>query len=921
MEITAHQAIFGENNNRHSTLYSSLNDKDLLDKLAFSTDRPLSTGHWLPYTSGYTIEKYYVLLRIAPDKRLLSTRGGWCIAHALIFHEHELSHWNNLMQLISLLPETPIRQETLSPLHLTENEIDNVATPLAFSQFVSLLVKSKRAKKTLVWVGNDGHLEAIHSLWRNLWVSARTDISFTSSYRPHDVDSHFTLVSTPIEYVDQWREYNVIKDSEIHQPSSNIERLLLGQGNIQELESFMHEADIKRVPLSKVGLIHQAYEYYTRPDWESSLQIVRPLARLMAEIAPDPESNINLKTKIITQLQSLTIHGTVDDILALRNFNVAAFRGSDSLLASTIKTWGTHYFASLQMKHASDISRLLEGRPSADRKYWNGSVNQILQSVLMTPSSWKNTTAGIIWKIWIEKPSLVTETASFFGNEPSVEGYLVSTCPPKIAAALGKVICVVAANRSWLRLHAAALAGYADIHIAFEQQIQIDTHPEYSDGIRELAMRYANAGSAQTMLELLMHTRDKRSSLVAGQLCAQYPSLLQTLDLSYPTSVDIWLKAIDYEEALLDSSAASSKVVYQLLDAWLSGKQVRRSILERIGRSQRSDLTEYPRRSETWGPLKRISYTLADSYLFSTAKGWLSRFKNGENRERVLEEPLANAIKQSSDFRELLASSTPGTIPIALHLFTRLRNHLGSWAFEDWFLEKQLQRKVTSEDAALVGKFIADNRWEWTAQKLARYIERNPTSNWIFTLDECQHLLSRQKFKTPKSTYNDPVQYQPGHTNIINDEVIRAVKIFYSYAPEDRLLRDELEKHLSTLQRQQKIEGWFDRNILAGSDRTLEIESQLNSADIILLLVSPDFTASDYCYGVEMIRAMERHKAGEARVIPIILRPVDWKGTPFALLHTLPTGAEPVTEWNSRDKAWLNVVEGIKKVVEDLRTI
>ena len=118
-----------------------------------------------------------------------------------------------------------------------------------------------------------------------------------------------------------------------------------------------------------------------------------------------------------------------------------------------------------------------------------------------------------------------------------------------------------------------------------------------------------------------------------------------------------------------------------------------------------------------------------------------------------------------------------------------------------------------------------------------------------------------------------------------------------------------------------KIEGWFDHDILAGSDRTLETEAQLNSADIILLLVSPDFTASDSCYGVEMMRAIEKHKAGEARVIPIILRPVDWKETPFAQLHSLPTGAQPVTTWHNRDEAWLNVVEGIKKVVEDLRTI
>jgi hypothetical protein len=109
-----------------------------------------------------------------------------------------------------------------------------------------------------------------------------------------------------------------------------------------------------------------------------------------------------------------------------------------------------------------------------------------------------------------------------------------------------------------------------------------------------------------------------------------------------------------------------------------------------------------------------------------------------------------------------------------------------------------------------------------------------------------------------------------------------SINIFYCYAQEDRALRDELDKHLAIMKRQDQITGWYDQNISPGKQWEDEISSHLNTANIILLLISPDFMHSDYCYSVEMQRALQRHNAGDARVIPIILRPVDWENAPFS---------------------------------------
>jgi TIR domain/Effector-associated domain 9 len=145
-------------------------------------------------------------------------------------------------------------------------------------------------------------------------------------------------------------------------------------------------------------------------------------------------------------------------------------------------------------------------------------------------------------------------------------------------------------------------------------------------------------------------------------------------------------------------------------------------------------------------------------------------------------------------------------------------------------------------------------------------------------------------------------------------------EVFFSYSHRDEALRDELAKHLSILKRQGTIESWYDRDITAGSEWAGEIDAHLNSAQVILLLISADFLASDYCYDIELKRAMERHEAGEAVVVPIILKPVDWRGAPFGKLNAFPKNALPITAWPSQDEAFLNVAQGIRKAVEALAT-
>jgi hypothetical protein len=144
------------------------------------------------------------------------------------------------------------------------------------------------------------------------------------------------------------------------------------------------------------------------------------------------------------------------------------------------------------------------------------------------------------------------------------------------------------------------------------------------------------------------------------------------------------------------------------------------------------------------------------------------------------------------------------------------------------------------------------------------------------------------------------------------------LSLFISYSHRDEALKEELLDHLSLLRRQNKILPWQDRDIEAGGEWSPQILSAFDNADIILLLISPRFMRSDFCYGKELERAMQRHRNGDAKVIPIILAPTDWKEAPFAKLKVLPKDGKPVIEWPSHDAAFVDVVRDIRRVVEGL---
>jgi hypothetical protein len=142
--------------------------------------------------------------------------------------------------------------------------------------------------------------------------------------------------------------------------------------------------------------------------------------------------------------------------------------------------------------------------------------------------------------------------------------------------------------------------------------------------------------------------------------------------------------------------------------------------------------------------------------------------------------------------------------------------------------------------------------------------------------------------------------------------------LVFSYSHADEALRNELEIHLASLKRQGLIDTWHDRRILAGQEFADEINQNFKEADIILLLISPNFIASEYCYNVELKQALQRHDRKEAVVIPVILRPCDWHDLPFGKLQAATADGKPIVHFPTHDDGFFQVVQAIKKATHAL---
>ena len=215
------------------------------------------------------------------------------------------------------------------------------------------------------------------------------------------------------------------------------------------------------------------------------------------------------------------------------------------------------------------------------------------------------------------------------------------------------------------------------------------------------------------------------------------------------------------------------------------------------------------------------------------------------------------------------------------------KGKVGRRSFRDLFLEKL--RELAGDEQKLIGNTSVREALGWDDDRYKRVKSQ--------LLDEKLIVIGRG---------------YGGTVGLASAPGSKALTLFISYSHADELLKNELLKHLAPLKRLKLIEAWHDRKLKAGDDIDHEISDNLEASDIALFLVSVDFINSQYCYDVELEKALELQAQGKLAVIPVILRSCLWQHTPLSKLLALPKDGKAVAAWVDRDEALADIAEGIR---------
>jgi hypothetical protein len=725
----------------------------------------------------------------------------------------------------------------------------------------------------------------IRALWRGLWPDARRQLVFRPGFSPEMVSASVRegmAIVTPRALLSRWPGYESIGEQE-RAPASSQPAVGVLVGNAPPgFTLFLRKLEQPQGDLRKVGELQKAAEAYER------LEQGRPeeydwtvLLRRVALLAPDAGVASGLKAELMERVAKDIPSWAAPHVSSLANIRAESFGSAGRQLAGAISTWMVSHLREIPEAVVELLRRIAQ--PGADEKWWVAAIWDGIRSWLHEESpDWR-----VVWMLWTRTDALIQQLGELL--PAAAEAGLVASVPERLQGSIVERVAALASLRGWSELHGAVLAA---AELPAEEKVRRQTaFPQAPrSGLRVLARRMGGASFlAQALRQWVPPVTE-----VAHELVRATPALLAALDPSMPGWRELWLDRTRAGIPVWDAIPNRDRILARLCEVMAGGEEIDAELLFAIARAPGTHLLGVPHRTEAWS---RLPEGARELLLASTVKEWIRALQAGA-APRVAEEPLKGRCLQAlSSLWPERYSVLPGTV-LVLAEFPTSETILLRW------FGALGRREFSPTEASYLGRLCLQHSWQEMAQEAfkARSYGRTDLEPM---LDECKGLLdwlARQQLR-----WYGKGRVQP---------VPQKLTVFLSFAHEDDELRRMLRNHLMPLVHDGLVELWDDRRLLPGQEWDPAIMARLDKADVILLLVSSDFIASEYCQR-EVERALERHTRGEALTIPLILRDCDWKSMPFARLTALPRDGHAVMsdEWSSPDEALTDAVSRLRDMV------
>lgn len=732
-QIKVQQAFYGEVNNGHGCLFSTIEDSSLNAFLIAFTDRPgaFPAGlEMMPYYSGMKYNGFYIFTLTFPDEN--ARRGGIVFTHALILEVGDLEHINNLENLFRLFcNEIPAERHSLTVLSFEQSKLNTSE----FSETVpSYIIKSVQmlagGKTPIVFCGDsEEFIKMMSAVWKGLPISFRSKISFTSGFVASNIDKTKTFIHFQGDLIDALHNIEHISgiDSAPETIEGVVEKFILKPQTDSNFEAFLSELNVDLTDWNILKFSAKAYEAYSE-FLQLDNDALKQLIRFVAKISPNRINGKDIKDKQITALSDRVLTGQEYNVKSLRNLPLESFDSGELKIGTAVKSFVDHQFGIKTFNNNLIAEVLTIANGENPKIWWHTAVLAGLHAAI---ASKKASCFQNIWSLLAGTDEVYSIILDSLPYTSEYEDLLVKNMPKDISAHVAEKLIVIANTRRWQILHANLLLAYLPAEdallkqFAFEKEIARETF----EGTDMILLKVTD----NDLLEIALQTRDDYFINEFVKRILLNAVLLNDLDIRNQLWVHIWSLSLEQTNDLDYGIVDLPEKIEILINEISEGKAVPELIIKKIAESPFADLTRIKNRANVWKYLKSDPLSL---FLDATANSLLKDIASIGFSGVQLEVEL-NSFIASDQFMTGFLRKHKDDLDTVLALYEQIPN------LKDRFLSDYIRYfsgSIKDLQSERLGNLVRIKGYSDTAYAL--FQKAKSSNSYRIALNKCRGLLN-----------------------------------------------------------------------------------------------------------------------------------------------------------------------------------